>query len=202
MNYGIIVETSIFFAKKYMIESLPWVELGNHPIQGKKTPSNIITNTEQSVKAIIDMLEIAHDQSQIERKNHITNFFAKSNGVINHLLRTGEITNPTQADELRHKVMKLLAIPEDTTYNTIKKLLNKNPNYESKLDISLQVILQHIATDGIKSSIRNRWTTLDKKYFKSDIRAFTEYAAIIQAYFFQKYGMELTKENAEKIKEK
>lgn len=54
------------FCKKYMKESLPWVELGNQPIQGKKTPSNIITSTEQAVKDIIDMLEVAHDQSEIE----------------------------------------------------------------------------------------------------------------------------------------
>lgn len=50
-----------------MKESLPWEELGNNrPTQAKKLPSNIITNTEQAVKAIIDMLEVAQDQSEIE----------------------------------------------------------------------------------------------------------------------------------------
>lgn len=49
-----------------MKESLPWEELGNNPTQAKKLPINIITNTEKAVKAIIDMLEVAQDQSELE----------------------------------------------------------------------------------------------------------------------------------------
>lgn len=185
-----------------MKESLPWEELGNNPTQAKKLPINIITNTEKAVKAIIDMLEVAQDQSELEWKNHITNFFAKGEDIISHLYRTGTISQINQVDELRLKVMKELNIPTNTIHNKIRKLLQKNPNFENRLNLSLEEVIKNIDTTDIKTAIQNRWKTTDKKYFKFNIRTLVEYTTIIKTYFFQKYGMEFTEENVKKIQEK
>lgn len=195
-----------------MKESTAWLDLGNQSNQQATPTKPIITSTEKTVQDIIDMLKVAHEQSEIEWKTLVTSYFSKSNGIISHLIRTGKIANISQADELRLKVMKLLNIPEDDTYSTIKKLSNKNTTldengqtispYRNRLDTSLWKIIDHINSHTIAQSIDDCWNTTDKKYFKPHVTNKVEYTKIIKTYFFQKYGMEFTEENVKKIQEK
>lgn len=130
-------------------------------------------------------------------------------------MRTGKIANLTQADELRIKVMKLLNIPENDTYNSIRELSHKFTNKQTtfdenwlalnlvrRLDTSLRIIIDNLSIHTIDESIIDRWNKKDKKHFNSKLKDKDEYVKIIKTYFFQKYGMEFTEENVKKIQEK
>lgn len=65
-------------------------------------------------------------------------------------------------------------------YDSIRILLKKNENFENRLNQSLRVIITSIDTSDIKTSIQNRWETIDKKYFKFNIRTLIEYTNIIK----------------------
>ena len=130
-------------------------------------------------------------------------------------LRTGKIPNISQADELRLKVMKLLGIPKNDTYKAIRELSRKFTDEQTtfdeswlalelvrRLDTSLRIIIDNLSISTVDDSIADRWNKKDKKYFKPHLTMDNEYAKIIKTYFFQKYGMEFTKENVKKIQEK
>lgn len=49
-----------------MKESTAWLDLGNQSNQQATPTKPIITSTEKTVQDIIDMLKVAHEQSEIE----------------------------------------------------------------------------------------------------------------------------------------
>lgn len=93
--------------------------------------------------------------------------------------------------------MENLEIKNIDTHIQLYALLKSYPNHKIHMDIAISNIeMRTKEWKKILASIDTEWHEKDKKYFaNTSLKTITQYRLIMKAYFFQKYGTDLSEKN-------